>query len=307
MTLTDHVMAYVAHKRSSGLSFQRPEQLLGSFAAHAESHGERFIRGESVLAWASQSASPTQKRKRLQLVRGLAVYLHAEDERHEIPHRDALGRTTRHRPPPRLLSLPQIRQVMEAALELPPSGSITPVTFHYVIGLLAATGLRRAEAVGLQLQDVTPDGLLIRNGKSGRARLVPLHQSVQTALERYRETRLRRRSHDGHLFILASGRPLRPAYLTATFIRLVRQLGLRGGAGEPGPRLHDLRHGFAMRSPGDCRIRRSEGAQPAHARAVYLSRPCQRDRHLLESRVDARSAQPGVRGHRTTACGEEGR
>lgn len=248
MTLTDHVLAYVAYKRSTGLSFRQPELLLGRFAAHAAARGDRVVRSETALAWASQSASPQQKRKRLQLVRELAVYLHAEDERHEIPHRDALGRATYYRLPPRLLSLPQIRQVMDAALELQPAGSITPVAFHHVIGLLAATGLRRSEAAGLHLEDVTSEGLQIRNAKSNRARLVPLHESVQTALDRYLQIRLRCPAPSNHLFVLASGRPLSPDHLTHTFVRLARQLGLRGGPGEPGSRLHDLRHGFAMRA-----------------------------------------------------------
>ena len=248
MSLTDHAKSYVAFKRATGLSFKEPEQLLANFALHAEARGDRFVRVKTALPWASQAGSPQWKRKRLQLVRGLAVHLHAEDERHEVPHRDAFGRATRHRPPPRLLSLTQIRQVMDAALELPPDGSITPVTFHYIIGLLAATGLRRAEAIGLQLADVTPDGLRIRNAKGGKARLVPLHASVQTALERYTEIRLRYGSPSDHLFVLARGRPISPVHLNHTFLRLTRHLGLRGGPGEPGPRLHDLRHAFAMRA-----------------------------------------------------------
>ncbi len=248
MTLTDHVISYVAFKRATGLSFQEPEQILGGFAAHAEARGDRFIRVETVLAWASQAASPQQKRRRLLLVRGLADYLYAEDERHEIPHRDALGRATRHRPPPRLLSLAEVRQVMDAALELPPAGSITPVTFHHIIGLLAATGLRRAEAIGLKLEDFTQDGLRIRTAKFGKQRLVPLHESVRAALDRYLEIRLRCGSPGDHFFVLATGRPVSPDHLTHTFIRLARQLGLRGGRDEPGPRLHDLRHGFAARA-----------------------------------------------------------
>ena len=247
MSLAEHVTSYVAFKRATGLSFREPEQLLGSFAAHAESRGDRFVRTRTAIDWASQVPSPRRQRDRLQLVCGLAAYLHATDERHEIPHRDALGRAHHHRPPPRLLSLPQICQIMDAALELPPAGSITPVTFHHLIGLLAATGLRRAEAVGLQPGDITPDGLRIRHAKFGNERLVPLHASVQTALQRYLETRLRCGSASDRLFVLASGRPVRPDYLTFTFIRLARQIGLRGGPGEPGPRLHDLRHSFATR------------------------------------------------------------
>ncbi len=256
MTLAESVRPYVTFKRAGGLSFKQQEQMLDSFSAQAAARGERFVRAETALAWASQAASPRRKRQRLLVVRGLAVYLHAEDQRHEIPHRDALGRASTHRPPPRLLTWPQIRQLMQAALDLPPAGSITPVTFHYLIGLLAATGLRCAEATSLLLADATPDGLRIRNAKFGRSRLVPLHASVRAALDRYLQTRLQHGSADEHLFILARGGPVSPVHLTHTFIRLTRQLGLRGGPGEPGPRLHDLRHSFAMRAlegtaPGD--------------------------------------------------------
>ena len=105
--------------------------------------------------------------------------------RHQSLKTTALyARVDAHRPPPRLLSLEQICQVMDAALELPPAGSITPVTFHYLIGLVAATGLRRAEATGLRLDDATADGLQIRHAKGRKQRLVPLHGSVRTALAR---------------------------------------------------------------------------------------------------------------------------
>lgn len=249
MTLTDHVLSYVSFKRGAGQSSQaEPERFLRSFALHAEAQGDRFVRVGTALAWASQTSSPQMRRRRLHYVCGLAAFLHAEDERHEVPHRDALGRTTRHRPPPRILSLSQTQQVMEAALQLPPPESLTPVTFHCLFGLLAATGLRRSEAVGLQLVDLTSDGLQIRHAKSGQPRLVPLHETVQTALNRYLEVRLRCASASNHLFVLACGRPVSPDHLTRTFIRLVRQLNLRGGPGEPGTRLHDLRHGFAMRA-----------------------------------------------------------
>ena len=87
------------------------------------------------------------------MVRGLAVHLRADDERHDVPQRDALGSATRHRPPPRHLSLTQNRQVMDAAMVPPPAGSSTPETPHYMIGLLAASGQRRAEAIGLQLAE----------------------------------------------------------------------------------------------------------------------------------------------------------
>ncbi len=248
MTLADRVRSYVAFKRATGVSFKEPAQLLAGFASFAEGRGDDVVRVGTALAWASRPASPRRKRRLLRIVRGLAVHLHAEDERHEIPHRDALGIAARHRPPPRLLSLAEIRRIMGAAKDLGPSGTITPVTFHHIIGLLAATGMRRSEATGLKLRDDTPDGLRIRAAKSGRSRLVPLHETVRAALDRYLQVRRRCGSAEEHFFVLANGRPLRPDYLSHTFLRLTRGLGLRGGPGKPGPRLHDLRHSFAMRA-----------------------------------------------------------
>ena len=248
MTLSGHVHAYIAFQRATGLSFQEPARLLADFASFAESRADKVVRVETALAWASRPGSVRRKRDRLQLVRGLAMHLHVVDERHEIPHRDALGRALTHRPPPRLLSLAEIRRIMEAAQDLPPAGTITPATFHCIIGLLAATGLRRSEATGLQLEDDTPDGLRIRTSKTGRSRLVPLHEGVRAALDRYLQLRRQCGSTAEHFFVLAHGGPLSPVHLTQTFIRLTRRLGLRGGPGEPGPRLHDLRHGFAVRA-----------------------------------------------------------
>ena len=77
-------------------------------------------------------------------------------------NRDAQGKARSRRPSPHLLSETEIRQIMDAALELPPAGSITPLTFHHILGLIAATGLRRSEATGLLLTDLTADDLLIR-------------------------------------------------------------------------------------------------------------------------------------------------
>ena len=50
---------------------------------------------------------------------------------------------------------------------------------------MACTGLRRSEATGLLLGDLGPDGLLVRNSKNGRDRLVPLHETARRALDDY--------------------------------------------------------------------------------------------------------------------------
>lgn len=252
MTMTDHANGYVAGRKALGLSFKVQERVLMRFAEFADARGDRFVRTGSVLGWARTAASVSEAQRRLRIVRGLAVFLHAGDDRHEVPHRDALGRPRRHRPPPRIPSPEEIRRIMAEALSLGPAGSLTPLTFHFIIGLMACTGLRRSEATGLLLDDLGQDGLLVRNAKNRRDRLVPLHETARRALDEYLVVRKRKGGPGEHLFVLASGRPVRPTYLTATFVLLARKAGVRGGPGEPGPRLHDLRHGFAVAALEGC-------------------------------------------------------
>lgn len=248
MTMTDHAKDYVALQKALGLSFREQERVLTRYAEHADARCERFVRAGSVLDWAGAATSVREAQRRLRFVRALAVFLHVDDDRHEVPHRDALGKPKQYRPPPRIPSLEEIRKIMTEALSLPPAGSLTPLTFHFIIGLVACTGLRRSEATGLLLGDLGPDGLMVRNTKNRRDRLVPLHESARRALDDYLVARKRQGGPGEHLFVLASGRPVRPNYLTKIFILLARKTGVRGRAGEPGPRLHDLRHGFAVRA-----------------------------------------------------------
>ena len=247
MTLIDQAAAYVAMKQATGLTFVNEARMLRGFAAHAEARGDRFTRVATVLEWASQASSPNQRANRLRIVCGFAEHLRAEDTRHEIPHRDSLGRASRCRPPPHLLSIDETRRIMDAALALPPAGSITPHAFHTMFDLMAATGMRPSETTGLRVKDLTEDGLEIHNAKLGNARFLPLHETVRRALEAYLEKR-GPGAADDPLFILSTGRAASPGHLSGTFVKLARSLGLRGKPGMPGPRLYDLRHSFATRA-----------------------------------------------------------
>lgn len=248
MTIKHDVERYVTLKRQLGYKYENEERRLQSYVHHAESQGDSHIRTDTIVDWSQQATSTLSVQRRYDTVRKFAVWLHAEDERHEIPPRDVFGRIRPKQRSPQLLTLVEIGRLLEAALTLPPIGSITPHTYHYMFGLMAATGLRRSEAISLRMSDITPDGLVIRETKFRKTRLVPLHDSVQDAIERYLDIRRRIGGHDDHLFVLSTGRPPSPTGVTNTYISLARQIGLRGGPGTPGPRLHDLRHGFAVRS-----------------------------------------------------------
>ena len=248
MTLMQHVERYAAFMRHLGYRYQTQERMLRAWARHAMAQGDRFARAESMIEWVFEASSPGSIRNRFGAVRRFAIWLNAEDPRHEIPPRSAVGRANRSRPTPRFLTPKQIKRLMDAALSLQPTDSITPHTYHYMFGLIAATGLRASEACALRLADLVPDGLIVRQTKFRKSRLIGLHHSTRTALNRYLEIRKQYGGSDEHLFVLDTGRPPAKTTLTHVFIKLARQTGLRGGPGEPGTRLHDLRHGFAVRS-----------------------------------------------------------
>jgi integrase len=111
-----------------------------------------------------------------------------------------------------------ILRLMAAAASLEPVGTIRPITFATLFGLLAATGMRISEALALRLSDVTDDGLVIEKTKFKKSRLLPLHPSTRRALDNYLEVRLRAvttsdallignhvswTSSDGYLFTVA--------------------------------------------------------------------------------------------------------
>ena len=101
--------------------------------------------------------------------------------------RDALGLLSERRLRPRLLSIEDIDKLLAAALCTEPAGTVTPLTWHHLFGLMAATGLRISEALKLTLDDITPDGLILRDTKFGKSRMVALHPTTWDALHRYLE------------------------------------------------------------------------------------------------------------------------
>ena len=96
---------------------------------------------------------------------------------------------------------------MAAALALPPQETVSPLTYHHLFGLLAATGLRISEALALRRDDLTDDGLVVRHGKFDKCRLVPLHPSTRVALGRYLAARDRFGAGGDDLFVVGVAEP----------------------------------------------------------------------------------------------------
>lgn len=213
------------------------------------------------------------------LRRSFLRHLQAQIPETEVPGPGLLARPTRHRP--HIYSESEISALLAAARSLGPPGSLRPQTFSTLIGLLASCGLRASEALRLTTADLEPDTatvLRIRQTKFRKSRLVPVHPTTAATLMAYASAC----QHFGYArcerFFLTH-RGLAPTYGSAarTFVGLARRTGIRGPVGQPGARLHDLRHTFAVqrllalyRSGADLRARLPELAiYLGHARSEY--------------------------------------
>jgi integrase len=171
---------------------------------------------------------------------------------------------------PYIYTADEIATLIRAASLLPPCNSIAPLMYATLFGLVAARGLRISEALALRCDDVAEDGLIIRKSKLGKSRIVPLHDTTRNALDRYRAVREKLGIFDPSLFVSASGLPLRYDAVRGVFRRLIRSIGLQKQTGRLGPRIHDLRHTFAVRSLERCGHDRDAVARHIPALSTYL-------------------------------------
>jgi integrase len=247
LVLTETVNSYVQLRRALGFAFEQSGARLEQFARFAAERGEEHVHVQTAIAWAGSSKSPLVRDRRLRVVTAFARHARAEDSRHEIPPDDVFP-CPRRRPVPYIFRSEEIQQLLRGALCLPPAGSIRPVTYSTLIALLAATGLRIGEALRLCLEDLGPDGLVIRETKFRKSRLVPLHETARAGLERYLERRLALSATDDHILLDHRGERLRYRPVSQVFCKLTRRLGLRRAPGQPQPHPHALRHTFAVRA-----------------------------------------------------------
>jgi len=261
------VEAYLALRRTAGFAMSNAEYLLRSFASFAAARGERHVRTATLIDWASQGPSVAQRHTRYQAVCKFATHLHLEDLRHELPPPNHFG-YRKIRPIAHIYSPADIGQLVLAASRLAPAGTLRPQTYATLIGLLAVTGMRVSEALGLRLGDVTAEGLLIRKTKFQKTRLIPLHESTTAALRRYLQQRLGMPGSDS-VFVGRGGQPLSYGAVHSVFATLLKMAGVRASEGCR-TKLHGLRHTFAVRALESAPTGRQRTGQHMVALATYL-------------------------------------
>lgn len=238
---------YLAMRRSLGYKLACHGRLLLGFAGQMDQAGQEHVTTVAALAWATQTnASPVTRRMRLSAVRCFARHLKTLDPASEVPP-DGLLAGPRQRPVPYLYSAGEISALVHAAETL--NRPLAAATYQALISLLAVSGLRINEAVTLQRSDVDLDaGVLRVTGKSGKVRLVPLHSTTTAMLRSYatRRDRLCPIPQGTSFFITCTGRPVHPNLARKTFWKLLDRAGIETPPGRHRPRLHDLRHSFAV-------------------------------------------------------------
>jgi len=243
-----HLEDYLRLRRSLGFKLEFPGLVLPSLVTYLEAAGAAAITAELAVAWAGlpRGVLPITWAHRLGAARGFARYLKAIDPATEIPPA-GIWPSVSPRPRPWIWAETDIRRLLSAARTLRPP--LRAATYETLFGLLAAAGMRLGEAIKLERADADlADGVLtIRDGKFGISRLVPLHPGVTAALREYTacRDRLLPRPATTKFFISTAGTPLRTSGVDHTFAQLTTALGLRTRARRP--RIHDLRHSFAVR------------------------------------------------------------
>ncbi len=242
---------YLILRRDLGFKLRDMATVLRHFVSFMEREGAGTITTNLALRWAMQpqQVNPAHWAARLSFVRSFARHWSAIDPRTEIPPQGLLPYRY-HRCTPHLYTDDQIRRLIKAAWNLPPTTGLRRWTYSTLFGLLAVTGLRISEAIALQQNDVDlNEGLLtIRLTKFRKSRLVPLHPSTTHRLKRYASKRGAFYPKDitSHFFLSERGQPLTDCMVRWTFVKLSRQTGLRSLSDRFGPRLHDFRHRFAV-------------------------------------------------------------
>jgi integrase len=249
--LRQAVECYLATRRKFGFALVNAGFELHGLIRYAEKIGHPGpLTAQLAIRWAQQPqhADRLYWAMRLDIVRRFARFWSVYDPRTEIPPRGLFGPTCRRRAV-HVYTAQELGRLLAAAADL---GRLRPLrgrVFCTLLGLLDCTGLRIGEALGLNDQDVdwSAGVLTIRHAKHGHARLIPIQSSTVEALQHYRTFRdkaLGSRVAPA-FFVTVGGQPLGYAGVSQVFRDLCRRLGWTQ---PPIPRLHDLRHTFAVRT-----------------------------------------------------------
>jgi integrase/recombinase XerD len=246
--LAQLVEDYLRVRRSLGFKLKDDGHVLAGFLDYLAAHGTDEVTVENALGFATARPGVSQRRQALLLsaVRGFARWAHTADASVQVPPARLLpARPTR--AAPYIYTPAEISALLAAAGRLRPA--MRAATFTSLVALMAATGVRTGEAIGLDVADFDhAAGTLTVTGKYGKVRRLPLHATVVDGLAGYLRLRGQLLPAAGcpALLVSSTGRRLWPSTVHPTFRAVADQAGLVAVTPACRPRLLDLRHTFAV-------------------------------------------------------------
>lgn len=268
--LRDALADYLSIRRAMGYKLERAGKLLGQFVDYLDDAEIATVTVEHALAWSMlpADASVNWWAHRLSVVRGFASYLSTVDPATQVPPTDLLP-CQHKRAIPYLYSDDDLAALLAATDML--STPLRTATYRTLLGLLSVTGMRIGEAIRLDRSDVDQrSGLLVvRSTKFGKDRQIPLHPTTMQELTGYLSRRDRFCPHPDTtaVFISTAGTRLRYCNVNWTFLKLVDRARLTPRSASCRPRIHDLRHTFAVNTVLDG----YRAGADVHARLPLLS------------------------------------
>src|SRR5215813_9252938 len=251
-TLHQALQDYLAMRHALGFQLSNAGPALSDFVSFLQRKRISHITVRMALKWAQKpGVQPVTWAHRLAFVRGFARYRSATDPRTEVSPPRLLPFRSK-RAVPYLYTDDEVCLLMKACGSLSPNDALRKWTYHGLLGLLAVSGMRLSEVLSLRLGDVDLQKavLMVRGTKFGKCRLVPIHASTRSVLLKYKSRRDQYLKGVGSdfFFVTKRGTRLNKNNVRKTFHALSRQIGLRGEFDSHGPRLHDFRHRFAIRT-----------------------------------------------------------
>jgi integrase/recombinase XerD len=255
-TLSQELDRYLSLRRGLGYRLVTAERILRKFIAFAERENAPYISTALFLRWQKTFGKANKQTWgcRLTVVRLFAQWLCSMDSKHEVPPRSLISSRTR-RSHPYIYSTEDIRRIVETAAELPSINGIRALTYSTLFGLMAVTGLRVSEALALDAADIDLDNgvVTVRQGKLGKSRFLPVLDCTRTRLADYAKERDRLLGMPSQAFFVSDrGKRLTDCSARYNFAVVCQMIGLRPSQKHNrhgrGPRLHDLRHTFVVRT-----------------------------------------------------------
>jgi len=274
-TLRYYLNEYLNLRQALGFKLRTHKSSLLDFVDFSEKKRVKVITPQLALLWAMKPANADPKwwAYRLRMVHHFARYVQSRDPATQVPSPDLLPYCQR-RSSPYIYPKDEIVRLMAAAKTLPSQIGLRGWTYYTLFGLIWVTGLRISEALALNIDDVDLDAHLlhIRNTKFGKSRMVPLHPSTSNVLRNYTDLRdqVFCRAKSRSFFVTIYGKRPTSAIVQLTFRQLCRRIGIQPLGTKKGPRIHDIRHTFAVRTLIDLYKNDSNIDQGVHALSVYL-------------------------------------